>query len=134
GHWEGKTLVVDVTNFTWRQDFSGARDSLHLIEKYTMIDADTLEYQVTVDDPTTWVKPWTVKSELTRQDNKFNRIYYEPRCSEGNYGLMGQMTGSRAEEKLFAQGKGPYPARRDTSGRGVGTDENQDPLTCSPGG
>ncbi len=134
GHWEGRTLVVDVTNFTSKTDFWGSRENLHLVERWTRLDANTLEYAVTLEDPTTWARPWTVKVELTRQDNQANRIYYEPRCIEGNYGLPGQLTGSRADEKVFAEGRGPHPATRDSSGRGVGTDDNQDPLTCSPGG
>ena len=134
GHWEGQTLVVDVTNFSPKTDFGGSRENLHLVERWTRLDANTLEYQVTMDDATTWTQPWTIKQELGKQDDQANRIYYEPRCHEGNYGMVGQLTGARADEKAFAEGRGPHPAVRDSSGRGVGTDDNQDPLTCSPGG
>ena len=60
GHWEGNTLVVDTTNFTDKTSFRGSGANLHVIERFTRLDADTLEYRFTVDDPTTWTKPWTV--------------------------------------------------------------------------
>ena len=125
GRWEGETLVVDVTNFSPKRDFRGARENLHLVERWTRLSANTLEYVVTIEDPTTWTGPWTVRQELTMQDGQANRIYYEPRCHEGNYGLPGQLVGSRAEEKAFAEGRGPDPATRDNA-TGGGT---VDPLT-----
>ncbi len=128
GHWEGQTLVVDVTNFTPKTDFRGSRENLHLVERWTRLDANTLEYAVTMEDATTWTRSWTVKQELSKQDDQANRIYYEPRCHEGNYGLPGQLSGYRTDEKAFAEGRGPDPATRDGSGRGVGGDENRDPL------
>jgi hypothetical protein len=132
GHWEGNTLVVDVTNFTPKQDYRGSRENLHLIERWTRLDANTLEYVVTVDDPTTWTRPWTVKQEMKRQNNQANRIYYEPRCHEGNYGLVGMLVNTRAEELAFAEGKGPDPATRDSATGGPGGgEENTDPLERS---
>ena len=115
GHWEGKTLVVDVTNFSPKSDFRGARENLHLVERWTRVDAKTLEYAVTIEDPTTWVKPWTVKQDMSRQDEQANRIYYEPRCHEGNYGLPALLAGTRAEEAAFAKGRGPDPATKDSA-------------------
>ena len=115
GHWEGKTLVVDVTNFSPKSDFRGARENLHLVERWTRIDAKTIEYAVTVQDPTTWTKPWTVKQEITRQDEQANRIYAEPRCHEGNYGLPALLAGTRVEEAAFAARRGPDPATRDSA-------------------
>jgi hypothetical protein len=120
GRWEGNTLVVDVTNFTSKTDFQGSRENLHMIERWTPLNDTTLEYTATFEDPGTWTKPWTVKQELTRQDVSANRIYKEPRCHEGNYGLVGLLSGSRAEEKAFAQGRGPDPATRCTAGCGTG--------------
>ncbi|MBI3261698.1 MAG: hypothetical protein HYZ58_00935, partial [Acidobacteria bacterium] len=111
GHWEGDTLVVDVTNFSPKSNFQGAHENLHLVERWTRLDADTLEYAVTIDDPITWTRPWTVKQELKKQSDKANHIYYEPRCHEGNYGLVGLLSGARAAERAFAQGRGPDPAR-----------------------
>ena len=89
GRWEGETLVVDVTNFSPKTDFQGSRENLHLVERWTRLDAETIEYVVTMEDPTTWTRPWTVALELSRQSNEANRIYKEPRCHEGNYGLPG---------------------------------------------
>jgi hypothetical protein len=115
GRWEGNTLVVDVTNFSPKSDFMGARDNLHLVERWTRIDANTLEYAVTIEDPTRWTKPWTVKQEMNHQDEQANRIYYEPRCHEGNYGLPALLVGMRSEETAFAKGRGPDPATKDTA-------------------
>jgi len=128
GHWEGNTLVVDVTNFSPKSDFMGARENLHLVERWTRPDAKTLEYSVTIEDPTTWTKPWAVKHEMTRQDEQANRIYYEPRCHEGNYGLPALLIGTRAEEAAFAKGRGPNPATKD-SATDFGAEGGVDALT-----
>jgi hypothetical protein len=127
--WEGDTLVVDVTNFSPKVDFMGSRENLHLVERWSRSDANTLQYAATIDDPTTWTRPWKVALDLQKQDEKANRIYYEPRCVEGNYGLAGMLANSRAEERAFAEGRGPDPATRDISTGGAGGGEgNQDPL------
>src|SRR5213596_301900 len=76
GHWEGNTLVVDVTNFSPKFSYRGAREKMHLVERWTRLDRTTIEYSVTIDDPTTWIRPWTVKQELIHQDEQANRIYY----------------------------------------------------------
>jgi len=115
GRWEGNTLVVDVTNFSPKTDFQGSRQNLHLVERFTRIDANTLEYMVTIEDPTVWTRPWTVKQELLKQDDTANRIYYEPRCFEGNYGLPGLLAGARADDTAFAEGRGPHPATKDNT-------------------
>jgi hypothetical protein len=119
-----------VTNFSPKSDFRGSRERLHLVERWTRLDADTLEYVVTIEDPTTWTKPWTVKQEMRRQDEQANRIYFEPRCHEGNYGLAGMFQNSRAEERAFAAGRGPDPATRDnaTAGGGGGDRPEPDPF------
>jgi hypothetical protein len=116
--WEGDTLVVDVTNFTPKTDYQGSRENLHLVERFRRIDANTLEYTVTIDDPTTWTRSWTVKQELNRQNEQANRIYYEPRCHEGNYGMPALLAGARLEEKAFAEGRGPDPATKCSGGCG----------------
>jgi len=110
GRWEGNTLVVDVTNFSPKSDFQGAHENLHLVERWTRLDADTIEYVVTIDDPTTWTRPWTVKQEFKKQSDAANRIYYEPRCHEGNFGLPALLRGARVAEQAFAEGRGPDPA------------------------
>jgi hypothetical protein len=129
GRWEGATLVVDVTNFSPKTDFQGSRENLHLVERWTRVDADTIRYVSTMDDPTTWTGPWTVALELKRQSNEANRIYREPRCHEGNYGMPGLLRGARAEERAFAEGRGPDPATLCTSDCGSAfIGENRDPL------
>ena len=63
-----------------------------------------------------WARPWTIKQEFTRQSDAENRIYYEPRCIEGNYGLPGLLHGRRIEERAFAEGQAPDPRTKDTIG------------------
>jgi hypothetical protein len=109
GHWEGNTLVIDVTNFSPKTDFEGSRENLHLVERWTRTGPTTLEYEVTMEDPTVWSRPWTVKEEFGKQSDQENRLYYEPRCIEGNFGLPGLLHGRRVEELAFAQGRGPDP-------------------------
>ena len=119
-HWEGDTLVIDVTNFTPKQDFRGSRENLHLVERWTRTGRDTLEYEVTIEDPTVWVQPWTVKQEFRKQSDQENRIYYEPRCHEGNYGFPSLLRAARLVDQLYAEGTGPHPATRDNvSGSGI---------------
>jgi hypothetical protein len=109
GHWEGNTLVIDVTNFSPKTDFQGSHENLHLVERWTRTGPTTLGYEVTVEDPTVWTRPWTAKEEFTKQSDQENRLYYEPRCIEGNFGLPGLLHGRRVEELAFAQGRGPDP-------------------------
>jgi hypothetical protein len=108
-----------VTNFSPKADFQGARENLHLVERWTRTGPTTLDYEFTAEDPTVWTRPWTAKEEFTKQNEQENRIYYEPRCIEGNYGLPGVLRGSRAEELAFAERKGPDPATIDHIGAGV---------------
>jgi hypothetical protein len=124
GHWEGNTLVVDVTNFSPKSDFMGARDRLHLVERWTRTDLRTLEYSVTIEDPTVWTRPWTATQDFIKQSDKENRIYYEPRCHEGNHGFTGLMRGARADEAAFAGGRGPHPATKDTATDFEGVETN----------
>jgi hypothetical protein len=125
GHWEGDTLVIDVTNFSPKTDFQGARENLHLVERWTRTGPTSLEYAVTIEDPTVWTKPWTAKQGFTRQNDQENRIYTEPRCIEGNFGLPGLLHGRRLEELAFSEGRGPDPATRDA----IKVNEGQpDPL------
>ena len=132
GRWEGNTLVVDVTNFSPKFSYQAARENLHLLERFTRTDASTIEYSVTVEDATTWTRPWTAKQELVRQDERANRIYYEPRCHEGNYGLPTMLLGTRTEERSFAKGQGPDPATKDTA-TDFGNEGGVDALTGAAG-
>jgi hypothetical protein len=127
GRWEGDTLVIDVTNFSPKTDYRGSRENLHLIERWTRTGPTSLEYIVTIEDPTVWTRPWTVRQEFTRQSDQTNRIYYEPRCVEGNYGLPGLLRGARVEDAAFADGRGPHPATKDSATAFVGFPE-EDPV------
>jgi hypothetical protein len=126
GHWEGNTLVIDVTNFSPKTDFQGSREKLHLVERWTRTGPSTLEYTVTIEDPTVWTRPWTVKQEFTKQSEQENRIYYEPRCVEGNYALPSLMLSARMADRAFAEGQGPDPAKSDNATDFVGVED--DPL------
>jgi hypothetical protein len=126
GHWEGNTLVIDVTNFSPKADFQGSRENLHLVERWTRSSPTELAYELTIEDPTVWVRPWTVKREFTRQSDEENKIYYEPRCIEGNYALPAMLRGARMEETAFAEGRGPNPATKDKTIGNSGVAE--DPL------
>jgi hypothetical protein len=105
-----------------------ARENLHLVERFTRLDSNTIEYDVTIEDPTTWTKPWTVKQELIHQDEQANRIYHEPRCHEGNFGLLTMLRGARTEEDAFAKGQAPDPATKDTA-TDFGNEGGTDALT-----
>jgi hypothetical protein len=128
GHWEGDTLVVDVTNFSPKTDAFGSRENLHLVERWTRTGPKTLAYEVTIEDPTVWTRPWTVKQEFSRQSDEENRIYPEPRCIEGNQGLPGLLHGRRVEDLAFAQGRGPDPAATDNTANFATTEDLEDPL------
>jgi len=124
GHWEAGTLVIDVTNFSPKVTFQGSRENLHLIERWTRTGPNTLQYEVTIEDPTVWTRPWTVRGELTKQSNEENRFYTEPRCVDSNYGLAGLLHARRVDERAFAEGRGPDPRTIDNikSGFVVGED------------
>ena len=99
GHWEGNTLVVDTTNFTDKSNFRGSGENLHLVERFTRMDAETLVYQFTVEDPSSFTKPWT--AEIT--STKIAGPIYEYACNEGNYGMTGLLSAARAEEQRTAK-------------------------------
>jgi hypothetical protein len=95
GRWEGNTLVVDTTNFSPQSNFMGAAENLHVVERFTRVAADMLQYEITVDDSTTWTKPWTVMIRLKRTQDAI----YEYACHEGNLVTMeGILGASRADE------------------------------------
>jgi hypothetical protein len=97
GRWEKQTLVIDTTNFSARNDFLGSSDHLHLVERVTRVAADRIEYQITIDDPTTWTKPWTAVIRLKRS----NAHLYEYACHEGNFEIVHDMlSAARAAEKV----------------------------------
>jgi hypothetical protein len=95
GRWEGDTLVVDTINFKPQVSFRGSSEKLHVIERFTRTDANTILYKFTIDDPTTWTRQWSAEMPLRATDERL----YEYACHEGNYGLEGVMRGARAQEK-----------------------------------
>jgi len=106
GRWDGKTLVVETTNFNglgWiATNAASARirgvphsDALKLVERFTRVDADTINYEVTIEDPNVYTSPWTVAFPLTRMPDYG---MFEYACHEGNHGLKNALSGSRAEE------------------------------------
>jgi len=99
GHWEGNTLVVDTTNFTDKTRFRGATQNMHLTEKFTRMDPDTILYEFTVDDPETFTKPWTAQIPMRKAKGPI----YEYACHEGNYAMTGILGGAREAEKNAAK-------------------------------
>ena len=99
GHWVGDTLVVDTTNFLQEAGFRGATANMHLTEKFTRVDSDTLRYEFTVDDQATWTKKWSASIPMT----KTSELIYEYACHESNYGLEGVLKGARYEDAVKAK-------------------------------
>jgi hypothetical protein len=101
GHWEGDTLVVTTTNFTDRTAFQGSSQQLRVTERFTRIDDDTIIYRFTIDDPSTWTKPWSAEVPMKRTVGPL----FEHACHEGNYGLYNTLAGARAEEQRLGGSK-----------------------------
>ncbi len=100
GRWDGSTLVVDTTNFSPSSNFMGSAERLHLVERFTRVAPDTINYEITVSDPTTWTKPWTALIHLRQRQDTI----YEYACHEGNSVVMkGMLQGARAQEKAAAE-------------------------------
>ena len=95
GRWEGDTLVVDTTNFSPQGSFRAAAGDLRLVERFTRLGPQTLRYDVTIEDQTTWTRPWTVRLRLHRTEDPI----FEYACHEGNLGLEGVLSGHRVEER-----------------------------------
>ena len=95
GRWDGDTLVVDTTNFTDQTRFQGSGTGLHIVERFTRTDANTLKYEFTVEDPASFAAPWAGRLWMTRTDDRI----YEYACHEGNYSMVGILRGARATEK-----------------------------------
>jgi hypothetical protein len=95
GHWEGETLVVDTTNFTDKTRYLGTTQDLHVTERFTRVDAKTILYSFTIDDPSTFLRPWTAEVPFVATPGPI----YEYSCHEGNYALQDILKGARAEEK-----------------------------------
>jgi hypothetical protein len=100
GRWEGDTLVVETTNFDARTNFQGSRDTLKLIERYRLRDANNLDYEFTIDDPKTFTQKWTAARPMRRQTDGISVFEYA--CHEGNYAMTGILKGARLEEQRVA--------------------------------
>ena len=95
GYWDGDTLVVETRNLTTKTSYRGSTESMHLVERFTRSNADTLMYEFTVTDPRTFSQPWTALVPMKMSSNPV----YEYACHEGNYGMEGILSGHRADEK-----------------------------------
>jgi len=97
GHWEGDTLVVETTNFKQRSTYRNANaDTLRLVERFRRTAADRVEWSVTVEDPSTWAKPWTFAMPLTRNEGEAVELY---ECHEGNHAIFNILSAARAAER-----------------------------------
>jgi hypothetical protein len=106
GRWEGDTLVVETANFPEKGPFMGATGALRLVERFTRVGPDILNYEVTISDPKTWEKPWTILIPLKSSSDQV----YEFACHEGNHGMAGILAGARAEERELTHASGvPTP-------------------------
>jgi hypothetical protein len=101
GRYEGDTLVVDTVGFTDATNFRGSGAGLHLVERYRRTDKDTLIFEVTVEDPGVWTRPWTAQVPMSSSKGDI----YEYACHEGNYGLPSLLSGARAMERHAAEAK-----------------------------
>jgi hypothetical protein len=101
GHWEGNTLVVDTTNFTDKVLYRSAAENLHLVERFTRVGPGDIDYRVTITDPTTFTRPWTLAIPFVNTGEEM----FEYACHEGNYGMAGILSGARQAERA-AEGTG----------------------------
>ena len=95
GRWEGDTLIVETANFSDKISFRGSSENLRLTERFRRTAEDTLLYQFTVNDPTSFTKPWTVEIPMW----KSRELVYEYACHEGNHAMTGILEGARADER-----------------------------------
>ncbi len=98
GHWDGDTLVVETANFLAARRWRGTTSNMRLVERFTRVDADTLDYTYTVIDPETWTSAWTASIPMRRTDVPM----YEYACHEGNYSMPGILAGARADDAKAA--------------------------------
>jgi hypothetical protein len=103
GRWDGDTLVIDTTNFTDKTKFQGSSDQLHVVERFTRVDPNTLLYRFTVEDPQTWDRAWTGEYPWVASNDRI----FEYACHEGNYALENMLRGARAKEAEEAAKKKP---------------------------
>lgn len=99
GHWEGETLVVETTNFNGKNPLRGSSDNMRVTERFTPVDADTISYKFTIDDESTWTRPWSAELSMKKTIGPL----FEHACHEGNYGLYNTLVGARLAEKKAAE-------------------------------
>jgi len=98
GHWEGNTLVVDTTNFTDKTNFRGSGAGLHVEERFSRVDPETILYEFKVEDPANWTSSWSAQIPMSRTSD----LIFEYACHEGNYAMAGILGAARAEENAAA--------------------------------
>lgn len=98
GRWEGNTLVVETTNLNGKNPLAGSSEHMRVTERFTRLDADTIRYQFTIDDPSTWARPWSAELFMRKTTGPL----FEHACHEGNYGLYNTLAGARLAEKKAA--------------------------------
>jgi hypothetical protein len=99
GRWEGQTLVVETTNFNGKNPYRGSSDQMRVTERFTRVDADTIQYRFTVEDQAMWTRPFTAEMQMKKTVGPI----FEHACHEGNYGLYNTLVGARLEEKKAAE-------------------------------
>ncbi|OFW07122.1 MAG: hypothetical protein A3I61_08425 [Acidobacteria bacterium RIFCSPLOWO2_02_FULL_68_18] len=99
GRWEGDTLVVETTNLNGRNPLNGSSEHMRVTERFTRVDADTIRYQFTIEDPSTWTRPWSAELPMRKATGPL----FEHACHEGNYGLYNTLAGARLAEKKAAE-------------------------------
>ena len=102
GRWDGDTLVVDTINFSGETSLNGSSPSMHLVERFTRVNDEMVTYEVTVENPDTWTRPWTAEIPLMQLDDQVPQMY-EYACHEGNYSMATILRGARLEEKAVAE-------------------------------
>ena len=101
GRWEGDTLVVETTNFSPKSDFKGSHENLQLVERFTRVGPNRINYEFTAQDRTTWTSPWTAMIPLQKAEDAI----FEYACHEGNYGMTNLLAGARTQEKAAPEAR-----------------------------
>jgi len=99
GHWEGDTLVIETTNLNGKNPYRGSSEKMKITERIARVDANTLSYKFTIDDPGTWTQPWTAEAPMTKSIGPI----FEHACHEGNYGVRNTLAGARLEDRKAAE-------------------------------
>jgi hypothetical protein len=99
GRWDGDTLVIETTNFNGKNPLRGSSERMRVTERLTRMDADTIRYRFTIDDESTWTRPWSAELLMRKATGPL----FEHACHEGNYGLYNTLAGARLEEKKAAE-------------------------------